>query len=66
MTSPLLAQRLSSPKLTVAPGVHDMVSLRLASTFGFEALYMTGFGAVASYLDFPTRASRPTPTWSIA
>ena len=53
MTSPLLAQRLSSPKLTVAPGVHDMVSLRLASTFGFDALYMTGFGAVASYLGLP-------------
>jgi 2-methylisocitrate lyase-like PEP mutase family enzyme len=27
-----------------------MVSLRLADTFGFEALYMTGFGAVASHL----------------
>jgi 2-methylisocitrate lyase-like PEP mutase family enzyme len=53
MTSPLLRQRLSSPKLTVAPGVHDMVSLRLASSFGFDALYMTGFGAVASYLGLP-------------
>ena len=50
MPSPLLAQRLSSPNLTVAPGVYDLVSLRLANTFGFDALYMTGFGAVASYL----------------
>jgi len=53
MPSPLLRQRLSSPKLTVAPGVHDLVSLRLANTFGFDALYMTGFGAVASYLGLP-------------
>ena len=30
-----------------------MVSLRLADTFGFEALYMTGFGAVASHLGLP-------------
>ena len=53
MPSPLLRQRFSSPKLIVAPGVHDMVSLRLANTFGFDALYMTGFGAVASYLGLP-------------
>jgi 2-methylisocitrate lyase-like PEP mutase family enzyme len=53
MPSPLLRQRLSSPKLVVAPGVHDMVSLRLANALGFEALYMTGFGAVASYLGLP-------------
>src|SRR5260221_1611864 len=53
MASPLLRQRFASPKLTVAPGVHDMVSLRLANTFGFDALYMTGFGAVASYLGLP-------------
>jgi 2-methylisocitrate lyase-like PEP mutase family enzyme len=29
------------------------VSLRLANTFGFEALYMTGFGAVASHMGLP-------------
>jgi 2-methylisocitrate lyase-like PEP mutase family enzyme len=53
MPSPLLRQRFSSPRLVVAPGVHDMVSLRLANTFGFDALYMTGFGAVASYMGLP-------------
>ena len=53
MPSPLLRQRLSAPKLTVVPGVYDLVSLRLANTFGFDALYMTGFGAVASYLGLP-------------
>jgi 2-methylisocitrate lyase-like PEP mutase family enzyme len=45
--------RLEQPGLVVAPGVHDMVSLRLADTFGFDALYMTGYGTVASYLGLP-------------
>jgi 2,3-dimethylmalate lyase len=48
-----LAQRLRQPGLVVAPGVHDMVSLRLADSFGFDALYMTGFGTVASHLGLP-------------
>jgi 2-methylisocitrate lyase-like PEP mutase family enzyme len=50
---PNLRQRLSERSLLVAPGVHDLVSLRLADTFGFEALYMTGFGTVASHLGLP-------------
>ncbi len=53
MPSSLLRQRLAANTLLVAPGVHDMVSLRLASSFGFEALYMTGFGVVASHLGLP-------------
>jgi len=48
-----LAHRLRQPGLVVAPGVHDMVSLRLADSFGFDALYMTGFGTVASHLGLP-------------
>ena len=36
-----------------APGVFDMVSLRMAAKMGFEALYMTGYGAVASHLGLP-------------
>jgi 2-methylisocitrate lyase-like PEP mutase family enzyme len=48
-----LRQRLQQPGLVVAPGVHDMVSLRMADTLGFEALYMTGFGTVASHLGLP-------------
>lgn len=48
-----LAQRLRQPGLVVAPGVFDMVSLRLADAMGFEALYMTGFGTVASHLGLP-------------
>jgi 2-methylisocitrate lyase-like PEP mutase family enzyme len=48
-----LHTRLKQPGLITAPGVYDMVSLRLADTFGFDALYMTGFGAVASHLGLP-------------
>ncbi len=48
-----LAERLRQPGLIAAPGVYDMVSLRLADTFGFDALYMTGFGTVASHLGLP-------------
>jgi len=48
-----LKQRLASRALLVAPGVYDMVSLRVANTFGFDALYMTGFGTVASHLGLP-------------
>ena len=37
----------------VLPGVYDGVSAKLASTAGFDALYMTGYGAVASSLGVP-------------
>lgn len=46
-------KRLSEPGIIVAPGVHEMVSLRLANTFNFDALYMTGYGTVASSLGLP-------------
>jgi 2,3-dimethylmalate lyase len=39
-------------RVIAAPGVYDMVSLRMAA-MGFEALYMTGYGAVASHLGLP-------------
>ncbi|PRY96081.1 2-methylisocitrate lyase-like PEP mutase family enzyme [Jezberella montanilacus] len=48
-----LAARLKQPGLITAPGIYDMVSVRLADTFGFDALYMTGYGTVASYLGLP-------------
>ena len=54
MTS--LRDRLDArPKTRViaAPGVYDMVSLRMAARMGFEALYMTGYGTVASHLGLP-------------
>ncbi len=48
-----LALRLSQPGLIVAPGVYDGVSARLADRFGFDCLYMTGYGSVASSLGLP-------------
>ncbi len=52
-TPSALRARLNQPGLIVAPGVFDMVSLRLADTFGFDALYMTGYGTVASHMGLP-------------
>jgi 2-methylisocitrate lyase-like PEP mutase family enzyme len=48
-----LAQRLKQPGLISAPGVFDMVSAKIADSMGFDALYMTGFGVVASHLGLP-------------
>jgi 2,3-dimethylmalate lyase len=52
-SAPSLKERLQQPGLLVAPGVYDMVSLRLADSFDFGALYMTGYGTVASHLGLP-------------
>ncbi len=48
-----LRARLAAPGLITAPGVYDMISARIADRMGFPALYMTGFGVVASYLGLP-------------
>jgi 2,3-dimethylmalate lyase len=40
-------------RVVAAPGVYDMVSLRMAARMGFDALYMTGYGTVASHLGLP-------------
>ena len=49
----LLRERLSKGRLVVAPGVFEMVSAKIADRMGFDALYMTGYGTVASYLGLP-------------
>jgi len=48
-----LAARLHDKQLMSAPGVFEMVSAKIADRMGFEALYMTGYGTVASYLGLP-------------
>ncbi|MDE1007062.1 MAG: isocitrate lyase/PEP mutase family protein [Paraburkholderia fungorum] len=48
-----LRARLSQPEIVVAPGVFDMISVRLADSMKFDCLYMTGYGTVASYLGVP-------------
>lgn len=48
-----LRARLLQPGLITAPGVYDMISAKIADTMGFDSLYMTGFGVVASHLGLP-------------
>lgn len=48
-----LKAALSSTRLVIAPGVYDGISTKIADTLGFQALYMTGYGVVASYLGLP-------------
>ena len=52
-THPTLSALLREPGFLVVPGVHDLVSARLAEAAGFEALYMTGYGTVASSMGLP-------------
>ena len=48
-----LAQRLKQAGLIVAPGVFELISAKIADRMGFECLYMTGYGVVASHLGLP-------------
>jgi 2,3-dimethylmalate lyase len=40
-------------ELITAPGIFDGISARMADPFGFDMLYMTGYGTVASHLGVP-------------
>ncbi|WP_428487017.1 isocitrate lyase/PEP mutase family protein [Rhodopila sp.] len=44
---------LDQPGILTLPGVFDGISARVANSLGFPALYMTGYGAVASALGVP-------------
>lgn len=48
-----LAQRLDSGEFIAAPGVFELISAKIAGQMNFPALYMTGYGTVASYLGLP-------------
>jgi len=50
---PNLRARLAQRELLIAPGVFDGISAKIADQMGFEALYMTGYGTVASHLGLP-------------
>lgn len=52
-TANALRARLDQPGFITAPGIYDMISARIADRMGFPALYMTGFGVVASHLGLP-------------
>lgn len=53
MATPELKQALANKEFIVAPGVFDMISALMADSMGFRALYVTGYGTVASYLGIP-------------
>ena len=48
-----LAHAVRSGEFVIAPGVYDGISARLADRLGFPAIYMTGYGTVASHLGLP-------------
>ncbi len=48
-----LRRLLAGPGLLTVPGIFDGVSARLAAAAGFPALYMTGYGTVASACGLP-------------
>ena len=48
-----LRQKLAAGEFIAAPGAFDQISTRIADRLGFPALYMTGYGGVASSLGLP-------------
>jgi 2-methylisocitrate lyase-like PEP mutase family enzyme len=48
-----LKRALAARAFVSAPGVFDLISARIADQMGFAALYMTGYGTVASHLGLP-------------
>ncbi len=53
MANPALKAAFAAKKFIVAPGIYDGISARVADAMGFDCLYMTGFGTVASHLGVP-------------
>jgi 2-methylisocitrate lyase-like PEP mutase family enzyme len=48
-----LKQKLAAGEFIAAPGIFDGISIRIAESMGFDALYMTGYGTVGSHLGLP-------------
>lgn len=53
MPKSTLPDVLSKDGCLVLPGVYDGISAKMATSIGFDALYMTGYGTVASALGVP-------------
>ena len=53
MADPALRRHIEAREFVLAPGVYDLISAKLADRMGFRALYVTGYGAVASHLGLP-------------
>ena len=48
-----LKQKLAAGEFIAAPGIFDGISVRIAESMNFDALYMTGYGTVGSHLGLP-------------
>ena len=48
-----LKQKLAAGEFIAAPGIFDGISVRIAESMGFDALYMTGYGTVGSHMGLP-------------
>jgi len=53
MADPALRRALLDRQFILAPGVFDLISALIADRAGFKALYVTGYGTIASYLGLP-------------
>ncbi len=53
MASPALRKEIENGGFIVAPGVFELISALIADRMGFKALYVTGYGTVASALGLP-------------
>jgi len=53
MADPALRTALHNKEFILAPGVFELISALIADRQQFKALYVTGYGTVASYLGIP-------------
>ncbi len=53
MADPALKLALQRREFILAPGVYELISALIADRMGFKALYVTGYGTVASHLGLP-------------
>lgn len=53
MADPKLKAAILDRQFILAPGIFDLISALVADKMNFKALYVTGYGTVASYLGLP-------------
>jgi len=53
MANSALRKEINNDGFITAPGVYDLISALIADRMGFKALYVTGYGTVASSLGLP-------------
>ncbi len=53
MADPRLKAAILEKEFILAPGIFDLISALIANKMDFKALYVTGYGTVASYLGLP-------------